>query len=136
MSGGAGSDLVGTWVNVTEAMGSKVTTTQHIRDDMSFTTTMEVVLPGGAVQTIVHEGEIELGEGTFRANYARGRTKVEGAPVPTMNVEERPLSEAEEAETRRMLDQDFPYKVESGKMTTSAQSPMGEMTIVYDKVEA
>ena len=127
--------LAGTWRNVTDAMGAKVTTTQTIRDDHSFETKMEFELPGGGVQTVVHEGALDVDKESFRVNFERGRTKIEGAAVPAMNFPERPFNEAEIAQTLGMLDQDFPYTVDKDTFATTAKSPMGDMEVVYKRVK-
>ena len=94
---------------------------------------MVFALPGGGAQTVVHEGELDIGPDSFRARLIDGRTSVAGAAVPAMNHPERPFTEAERAQTLGLLEQSFPYSVDGDTLTTTAQSPVGEMTVVYHR---
>ncbi len=125
--------LVGTWVNEMEMAGTRVTTTQVIRADDSYQTRMVYVLPGGATQTLVHEGTVAVGKTTFRPTFQSGRTAMSGAPLAAANFAERPFTDAEAAGTRAMLDQDIGYAVDGEVLTTTVQGPAGPMTVVYKK---
>lgn len=127
------SSVYGTWKNEMASGDSSVITTQTIREDGSYETHMIFPVGAGCRQHIYHYGEVTIGETTLQLTLASGKTAMTGCENGSQNFALRDLTRAELEEARRLLAQEIPYTVDDDTLTTTVNSPMGEMNVAYER---
>ncbi len=126
------SDISGIWQHAS-AYGGRNMTIRHTLDPSgSYHTEMVYPMHGGQ-QNIHHYGTYHANDGKLRLQFDRGETEMVGCTDPANNFPMRPFTQDEIDEAKGLLEQDFGFELSGDTLTTTIQSPMGEMKVAYKR---